>query len=85
MPLPEPLLFIKPTSSYTGDEQVIEVPRGCEVYHEGGSGVTVTVTFTITVTGCGLMHAVEIAVVIGKTGRAISVKDAMEYVAGYGQ
>lgn len=33
----------------------------------------------------GLMRAVEIAVVIGKAGRAISVKDAMEYVAGYGQ
>lgn len=33
----------------------------------------------------GLMRAVEIAVVIGKTGRAISVEDAMEHVAGYGQ
>jgi 2-keto-4-pentenoate hydratase/2-oxohepta-3-ene-1,7-dioic acid hydratase in catechol pathway len=31
------------------------------------------------------MRAVEIAVVIGKTGRAISVEDAMEHVAGYGQ
>jgi hypothetical protein len=28
-------MFIKSTSSYTENEHVIEVPHGCEAYHEG--------------------------------------------------
>ncbi|ORY34547.1 hypothetical protein BCR39DRAFT_513249 [Naematelia encephala] len=33
-PLPEPLLFIKPTTSYILDGQQVEIPQNCEVYHE---------------------------------------------------
>ncbi|KAM0753168.1 hypothetical protein T439DRAFT_286579, partial [Meredithblackwellia eburnea MCA 4105] len=56
----EPLLFIKPVSSYQSNGKPVEIPQGCEVYHE-----------------------VELAVVIGKGGRNITVSEAESHVGGY--
>ncbi|WFD23635.1 hypothetical protein MEQU1_002329 [Malassezia equina] len=53
----EPFFFLKPTSSYIGPGQAIEVPQGVVAHHE--------------------------AVVIGKNGRDISVKDSDAHIGGY--
>ncbi|WWC93841.1 hypothetical protein V866_000677 [Kwoniella sp. B9012] len=59
-PLPEPLIFLKPVSSYVGDGQTIQVPEGCTIAHE-----------------------VELAIVIGKRGKNIKERDALDHVSGY--
>ncbi|SHO78458.1 Similar to S.cerevisiae protein FMP41 (Putative protein of unknown function) [Malassezia sympodialis ATCC 42132] len=56
----EPFFFLKPTSSYIGSGQAIEVPRGVVAHHE-----------------------VELAVVIGKNGRDISIKESDSHIGGY--
>ncbi|KAJ7517578.1 hypothetical protein O6H91_03G094800 [Diphasiastrum complanatum] len=57
----EPVLFLKPTSSYVREGGAIEIPEGVESLH----------------------HEVELGVVIGKRGRDISEKNAMNHVKGY--
>jgi acylpyruvate hydrolase len=63
---------LKPTTSYILPGSAIEVPQGAEVHHEG-----ITLFYFVNLT-----HIVELAVVIGKKGRNISAKSAMDYVYG---
>ncbi len=54
-----PMFFLKPTSSYCLEPNVIEIPKDAVVHHE-----------------------VELGVVIGKEGRDISTKNALDFVDG---
>jgi acylpyruvate hydrolase len=56
----EPMLFLKPSSSFITSGQQIEIPKGAIVHHE-----------------------LELGVIIGKTGKDISEKDAPSYISGY--
>lgn len=66
----EPFFFLKPTTSYVGNGGIIEVPKGVVAHHEGVCGPC--------------LHVVELAVVLGKTGRDIAAQDADGYIGGYG-
>ena len=66
----EPVIFLKPTSSYVLQPGPILIPKGVEVEHEG----TISI-IDITI--------VELGVVISKKGSNIKVENAMEYVGGY--
>ncbi len=37
---PEPFFFLKPTSSYIGPGETVEIPKGVNCHHEGGCGLT---------------------------------------------
>lgn len=56
----EPIIFLKPPSSFVQMPGSIELPPGAVVHHE-----------------------VELAVIMGKPGRKIDRKNAMNHVAGY--
>ncbi|WFD31382.1 acylpyruvate hydrolase [Malassezia sp. CBS 17886] len=69
-----PFFFLKPTSSYIGNGAAVEIPRGVVAHHEGTLSAH---------SNDVLMHAVELAVVIGETGRDIRAADASRHIGGY--
>ena len=70
---PEPVLFLKPTSSYAWPGQPLVIPRRRPAVL--GGGIT---------TNHGVHHEVELGVIIGSTAKDITDDaSAMECVAGY--
>jgi len=63
-----PLIFMKPTSSVIGPEQIIERPLGKN--HDDGEPTRV-------------IYEAELGVVIGKECKNVSEQDAADYVHGY--
>ena len=76
----EPIIFLKPTTSYVASGGNVEIPRGILAHYEG----RYMFKFLPFVLHSSENHTVELGVVIGKRGRDISRSDAESYVAGYG-
>lgn len=77
----EPLVFLKPTTSYLPSNSPgakLQIPRGIVARHEGSFPFYVLVSVH--------QHSpVELGVVIGAPGRDIAQEDALKHVAGYSE
>lgn len=76
--LPEPMVFLKAGSSVVSGGAPTLVPRGCEIMEEG-----VAVVCPLDASIGTADRIVELAVIIGKAGKDVGTKRAMEYVSGY--
>ena len=76
----EPIIFLKPTTSYVASGGNVEIPRGILAHYEGRYMFKL-LPFALH---SSENFTVELGVVIGKRGRDIPRSDAESYVAGYG-
>jgi acylpyruvate hydrolase len=81
-PLPkEPFFFLKPTSSYLSSGK-LEIPRGILAHHEGKYALLqVQLWISLMLNS----NAVELGLVIGKSGRDISQANAHDHITGYSE
>ena len=77
----EPIIFLKPTTSYVASGGNVEIPRGILAHYEGRY---MFMLLPLALHLSSEIHTVELGVVIGKRGRDIPRSDAESYVAGYG-
>lgn len=75
----EPIIFLKPTTSYLPSGGNMEIPKGVVAHYEGAhSSPSASIWVLLR------SHKVELGVVVGKRGREIPESEAESYVAGYG-
>ena len=73
-PIPsEPIMFMKPTSSLSGPNDDVMLPKGLVLGKKSSK---------VKDSKCGDWE-VELGIVIGETARSVSVSRALSYVAGY--
>lgn len=85
-----PFFFLKPSSSLLVDRGNIEVPKGCNVHHEGmrimiafnSYNQSIPIIIRIILLLPYFIIKVELGVVIGKEGRDIQEAEAMSHIAG---
>jgi acylpyruvate hydrolase len=86
VPTGQPLLFLKPTSSYVAEGSPIERPHHCKEVCSATQCLPCLCFQSRTHSSflpslLQLHHEVELGVVIGRGGRDIKAKDAMSHVA----